>query len=227
MCSGCSLSPFCCFYSLEHRPRVIADAGLTLMSTPCSSMRAPAMMGCSQSRALYTRPRMEQDMWNRTLATLMTSPVPLLPQPTSTPVPPDLTTAFVPCAGQSSQVSAQGSAAHAHVSGSTDSTAFSWTTCLGCVVALTLQQHPSSTPSTDWALTSLQNNVFRALMQCSVAASSLQATLDEVHRRLQLEGCTPEDASILTSTLHRWYVTGALPSESDGHARDGGGMARQ
>ena len=106
---------------------------------------------------------------------------------------------------------------------------FSWLTCVGYVVALTMQQRPSSTPSDCWTLSPLQNHLFRALMQCSVEATSLHATLDEVRRRIQLAGHTAENASALTSSLHRWFVTGSLPSEGGNHVGnlgDDGGQAQ-
>ena len=84
---------------------------------------------------------------------------------------------------------------------------FSWGTCVSCVVALTMRQHPSPVPSETWALPALQNNVFRVLLQCAVEATSLSATLGEINVRLIGEGLSEEHAAALTSTLRRWYVT--------------------
>ena len=141
------------------------------------------------------------------------------------------------------RLSDQGSASATPASSSMEGTpirlqrdpSFSWLTCIGCVVTLTMQQRPSLTPSDSWVLSSLENQVFRALMICSVEATSLQATLDEVHRRLQLEGHTAEHAAALTGTLHRWFVADSLPGEhrhpgsgvrgDNGHSQVGGSTA--
>ena len=96
--------------------------------------------------------------------------------------------------------------------------AFSWTTCVSCVVALTLRQHPSPMPSETWAIPALQTGVLRTLLQCAVDATSLNTVLGEVNVRLLGEGLSQEHAVALTDTLHRWYIAHDPPSGAElGH----------
>ena len=74
-----------------------------------------------------------------------------------------------------------------------------------------MRQHPSPTPS-EWP--ALQNQVFSALLQCAVEATSLDTTLGEINVRLLSEGLSEEYAAALTDTLHRWYAATDPPGDS-------------
>ena len=110
--------------------------------------------------------------------------------------------------------SARAGPSGSHTSSSQPDVTFSWPTCVNCVVALAMRQHPSPTPTETWTWPALQNQVLRALLHCAVEATSLDATLGEVNVGFLSEGLSEEYAAALTDTLHRRYAADALPVDS-------------